>query len=495
MFSGRIYLGFSPTRVAEAIAVVGESVALVGDSKRFEALCKELGCEWVELRGVAMPGFFDAHAHLDGIGFSDYAVDLRGCRSIAEMKDRIRRALPRFGGRWVYARGWDQELFAEGRWPTRADLDEVCGDRLCVAIRVCGHAGVVSSRVIEELRLVERFGSSPNLVRDESGNPTGVVLEEVLEFVRSELGRDIEEVRRWVEAGARRCLESGVTGVAWMSASVPAIASYAYALKRLANPPRVSIYADPSYLETLEPLGPLSIGSRARVVGVKLFVDGSLGARTALLSSPYSDDPSTSGRLVADPRELERLCRAARARGLDVAVHAIGDRAMDIAMSLVESYGARIEHASVVRDDQLSALSRLLPRISIQPHFVVTDWWVDRRLGDRVRWVYRFRELAEVARLGVSTDSPVEPLSPWETIFAAVEASPPGKRLGMEEALKLYTEGSASISRAERCGRLEPGYLADIIVLDRDPLEVEGEEIKRIRVLETYVGGELAYPR
>ncbi len=494
VFTGRIYAGFKPTRVVEAIAVLGESIVFAGSASRIEELCKELECDWVELKGVAMPGFVDAHAHLDGVGFSSYAVDLRGCRSVEELKERIRKALGRFGGRWVYGRGWDQELFSEGRWPTRWDLDEVCGDRLCVAIRVCGHAGVVNSRVLEELKLVERFGDSPNLVRDSRGVPTGVVLEDALGFVREALWSDAEEVRKWIEAGIRKCLELGVTGVAWVSCSIPSIAILPQVLKHFDNPPRISIYAEPRYLEVFSGLGRVAVAPRARVVGIKLFADGSLGARTAWLSEPYSDDPSTSGRPVASLEELERLCRAARSRGLDVAIHAIGDRALDVALRLVEAYGVRIEHASVVRNDQLAHMSKLLPRVSIQPHFVVTDWWVRKRLGERVSWVYRFRELAEVARLGVSTDAPVEPLNPWETVFAATHVSPPGKRIGVEEALKLYTEGSASISHLEKCGRLEPGYLADFVVLDRDPLEVEGEELRRIRVLETYVGGERAYP-
>ncbi len=488
VFVGRIYTSFSPLRSVEALAVLGESVVYAGSLRDVEkTLCRTLPCSFVDLRGVAVPGFIDAHLHLDGVGFSELSIDLRGCRSIDEMKRRIGECAKSFGGRWVYGRGWDQELL--GRWPTRWDLDEVCGDRLCLAIRVCGHAGVVNSRVLEELGLVERFGSSPNLVRDERGVPTGVVLEEVLEFVRDELGRDFREVRRWVEAGVRECVEHGVTGCAWMSVSLPALATLAELYKRCATPSRVSVYLEPRALEVLKPVSRICVSSRACIVGVKMFLDGSLGARTAWLSSPYSDDPTTVGRPSTSLDEAAKLCSRARNAGLDVAIHAIGDRAIDWALELARRFGARIEHASVVRDDQLPRFENV--RVSIQPHFVVTDWWVDRRLGEeRMRWVYRFAELAKIAQLGISTDAPVEPINPLETIYAACCASPPGKRLSVVDALRLYTEGSAKISHLSRCGKLEPGFFADIAVLDRDPLEVDCEELRRAKIVETYIGGE-----
>ena len=489
---GRIYASFSPTRVVEAIAVLGERVVFSGSLRSVEeSLCRELPCEFVELRGTAVPGFVDAHMHLDGVGFSEISIDLRGCRSVEELKERFRRGLEKFGGRWVYGRGWDQELL--GRWPTRWDLDEVCGDRLCVAIRICGHAGVVSSRVLEELKLVEGFASSPNLVRDERGVPTGIVLEEVLEFVRRELGRDLREVRRWVEYGVRKCVELGVTGCAWMSASIPGVLSLAELYKGIAVAPRVSLYLDPRALEHLGYPRPGFVAPRMLIAGVKLFLDGSLGARTAWLSKPYSDDLSTCGRPVIDLGRATEICSRARSAGLDIAIHAIGDRAIDWALDLAHRFGARIEHASVVRDDQLHRFEGV--RVSIQPHFVITDWWIDRRLGvERMGWVYRFAELARYARIGISTDAPVEPLNPFETIYAACCASPPSKRLSVEEALKLYTEGSASISHLKHCGRLEPGFFADFVVLDKDPLEVDCEELRKIRIVETYIGGERVYP-
>jgi predicted amidohydrolase YtcJ len=248
-----------------------------------------------------------------------------------------------------------------------------------------------------------------------------------------------------------------------------------------------------------------------RIMGVKLFADGALGPRTAWLSEPYTDDPSTSGVPLLEPEELKKLVKRTHDIGLQVAVHAIGDRALDAVLDAFsyikpEKLRHRIEHASLVRDDQLEELKKLNPALSVQPHFVLSDWWAKSRVGEkRIKWLYRFKTLITSGLLvGFSTDAPVEPVNPWETIYAAITRGrydnvpyyedTASEKLTLLESLYAYTQGSARLLRSEsEIGTLEQGKLADFIILDKDPLSVTEKELRELRVRETYVSGERAY--
>ena len=513
LFLGKIYTSFKPLRSVEAMLVGFGRVLWIGDAKRGEALCRELVCEAIDLgNSIALPGFVDAHAHLEGVGRNIRIVDLRNVESIEELKEKLRSYASRTTSDWIVGRGWDQEKFREKRWPTKLDLDEVSRDRKVLIVRVCGHAGVVNSRVIEELKLVEIFGSNPNLVRDERGEPTGIVLEEVLSYVYGKY-RESEEIEELIDEGQREFLRYGVTGIGYVSVDLRALVGVLSLASMKKLKLRASLYLDLETVEKLKDLGiPLrSLGiDRAKIVGIKIFADGSLGARTAWLSKPYSDDPTNSGTPLIDAKKLRYVIEMARDLDLSVAIHAIGDRALDLVLKVVEETSAaemvRIEHASIVRDDQLDALAKLRIPLVVQPHFVITDWWVVKRVGtERARYVYRFRDFVEKnIPTAFSTDAPVEPVNPWETIYAAITR---GKDDGIElyehtrdqvldlaTALYLYTEASARIAGIENVGKLEPGYLADIAVIDRDPFELEPREIRRISNAATYIEGERVYP-
>lgn len=513
--NGTVYASFKPLEVHQAVVVCGERFLFVGSEARALTLARWLGARVIDLEGkVVVPGFVDAHLHLDGLGNFLHSLDLRGTRSIEELKRRLREFATRSADQWIVGRGWDQELFEERRWPTRFDLDEVVRDRPVVLTRVCGHVAVLNTKAMEELRLMEMAGD-PDVVVDEEGIPTGLVRERVLlEHVRARVQPSFEELKRRLVDAMNYVASRGVTAVGFVSCTRASFkALQELNRERGGLPVRVFAYLTPDALGSLSSLGiRLGFGTPHLVVnGVKVFIDGTLGARTAWLTEPYADAPHLRGRLLMPEGELHELASKVSEQGLQLAAHAIGDAAIDVVLAVYRRLGSRvrelrhrIEHASLVREDQIAEIAKLGARVAIQPGFALSDRWAVSRVGeDRIRWLYPFASLARAGvKLGISTDAPVEDVDPWATIRAAVVRSVRGQhpgsvseRLELNEVLHLYTLGSAECLHAEdRIGVIRPGAFADFVVLDRDPLKVGAESLSRVRVLETYVGGVRVYP-
>ena len=515
LFIGTIYTSYKPLEKVEALIVVGDRVMYVGTAERAEAICEEIGCEVYRLgKEVILPGFIDAHAHLDGIGLKLNTIDLHGVKSIEELKNVLRVHSQRFS-KWVIGRGWDQELFQERRYPTRWDLDEAVPDKPVLIVRTCGHVGVVNSKALEILRIDEVFRENPNLVRDEKGIPIGIVMEDVLSYIEKSVEFSFDEIKKFLLDAQHHAVKNGITTIGFVSVSLRILPVIFHLYRHNLIKLRLRLYLEPEALGVLESLGVRgALGDdMVRIQGIKTFVDGSLGGRTAWLSNPYSDDPTTTGIPLINESKLEELAKRVAKLGMQLAVHAIGDRAIDLVINVFERlklepklYRFRIEHASLVRDDQLEKIRSLGIIAVVQPHFVISDWWIIKRLGpERAKWVYRFKTMLDHGiPLALSSDAPVEPINPWETVYAAVDR---GKSLGIElanltpyegidvpTALHLYTYGSAYALRDSRLGKLKPGYYADFIVVDRDPLSLaEVEDIVKVHVIATYIGGETVY--
>jgi len=491
----RVYTSFRPTRYAEAVVAACGRVVYAGwleEAVRVARLLGEaLGCRPRSSRveGVIVPGFVDAHLHLASLGFETGGVDLRGVDSLEELADLLRREARRFSD-WVYGRGWDQDRL--GGWPTRSLLDDAVPDKPVVLMRVCGHAAAVNT---EALRRLGKPAAGDGLLFEE----------EAWEAYRA-ARRSLPAARLVLEA-QRVLLENGVTAAATMGADAQELRGLVEAWRSGALRLRVRVYLDRVLLHALHDAGvaPGGLGDELlRVVGVKLFVDGSLGARTARLREPYSDDPGNRGRLLLDAAGVAREARLAKSLGLDVAVHAIGDEAVLEAVRGLQAAGARgrVEHASLTPPDVLEALAASGARVASQPRFILSDYWAPERLGERVRWLYAYRSMiARGIALGFSSDAPVEPVNPLEGVYAAVARPGPvgeatrGERLDVETALHLYTAGSAAVLGETRLGCLEPGCAADAAVLAEDPLSVAPEALPDIEFLGAVVAGEWAWRR
>lgn len=528
--NGKIYVSFRPKKVLEALIVANERVIYAGENQKAKKIAELLGGEIVDLGGkTILPGFIDSHMHLDELGMYLNMVDLRGVRSIKELKKKVEDYAKKLQTTWVLGHGWDQELFEEKRWPTRWDLDEVVKDKPVMLSRVCLHAAVLNTKAMELTGLLEI--DSPGVIKNERGEPTGIVKEEAFELAREKFKETLtlEDYEKFFKDAMSFVASQGVTTVGFVSCDEKSIQGLGRLKEKINFLIRVRTYLDPGrremnksgmygkkdILESLKKLGvKRGFGDeKLKINGIKILADGSLGARTAWLSKPYSDEPSTSGYPNIDEKTLKELVKEAHEAGLQVAIHGIGDKTIDMILDAYEDIGDikrrrhRIEHASILRKDQIKRMARLGVVSSVQPHFVITDWWAKARLGDeRVEWIYPFKSmLKEGIVIGLGTDCPVEILNPSETVYAAVtrgkyENVPyyedtKNECLTLEEALHAYTFGSAYIMFEEaNLGTLEEGKLADFIVIDRDPFEVNEKELRNIKVLETYVGGKKVYP-
>ena len=495
-----------PGKQFEALAVLRGVVEAAGTQTSLEEFGSRYGYRVVDLEGrTAVPGLIDAHIHLASLAKAREAyIDLHSARSIEELKKLVKRGVEGREG-WVLGRGWDQERLEERRPPTRWDLDPVTGDRPVLLYRVCGHVAVANTAALRLTGLLEDPGRVPGVDLDEQGRPTGILREAAAEYVaRKAPEPGPETLARYLEKTLRSLAEFGVTGVHTVYARRTEI----LALQRVGHIARVRIYVEPGLAGPLEALGlEAGFGDQwLKIMGVKVLTDGSLGARTAALREPYNDDPSTRGVMNYSDDAIFDLMLLVRETRLQGSFHAIGDRALEAVLRIAEKIGVsgpalRVEHASLAPPDLREKMTSVKPVVVVQPQFVLSDTWIIERLGERAKHAYPFRSLLKAGLLlAASSDAPVEEPNPWMGVYAAVargepEGLPlsrltPGERLSVEEALTMYTSGSAAASLDKGfLGCLEPGCAADIAVLNRDPFKTSINGLKEVRSVVTLVAG------
>lgn len=463
----------------------------------------------IDLKGATvLPGFIDCHIHLLEYGLSLRKLDLRDVRSIEDLKKRVLERA-RADSDWILGLGWDQEKFVERRYPTRKDLDEVSPRNPMLLQRICCHICVVNSLALE-VAGISSMTPDPEggiIDRDAAGEPTGILRESAVELIErmvpAPTPADYESATL---TACQKAVEAGLTSVHCIVNSENELRTLLQLNKKGLLPIRFYLLIPVSQLNAAKQLGlTTGFGNRwIRIGAVKIFTDGSLGASTAALEHPYHDDPENSGVTVYSQENLDRIIADAHASGFQVAVHAIGDRATRMLLDSLEKTNSatgdghlrhRIEHASVLNPELIQRLKRSRVIVTIQPHFVVSDFWIDQRLGlERTRFTYPFRSLLEAGLLVVgSSDCPVEPLSPLSGIGAAVDRKG-AEALDAEDAVALYTRNAAYASFEEDLkGTIAPGKYADLVVLEKDPCTVRPTEISEINVLLTILGGKVVY--
>lgn len=507
-----IVVSYRPLITTRAILVVDGVVAGFGEPSDLKGAARSMGADVIEYNYPVLPGFIDAHMHLEGLGVMLASIDLNNARSIEEIGELLVRGPRRRLGEWIIARGFDHELLSEKRVPTRRDLDKFIKDRPVLLIHRSGHMGVLNSVgmdiVLSEIGLdgLGRIDVEKGLLYEDS-------LVKVYEHVKESISAlDYIDIYR---SAVQHLLAHGITSIGIAGCTPNCLKGLRILDSNggLDVRAHVYVYYGEGGLDYVVSgaLDAWRRDSMIRINGLKIFADGALGTHTAYLSKPYSDKPDTRGVELLSSKKIEEVLVEASRLGLQVAVHAIGDAALDNVLrayrrheSSVRRYRHRIEHASLVRPDQIMLIRELRPVVVVQPRFVIADTWLLDRVGEeRVKWCYPFKSLYQATITAFSTDAPVEPVNPWETIYAAVtRGSLDGVRhgsltmdesLGLIESLDAYTRGAAYAVFNDRIGCLRPGCKADFIIVDRDVFTISEKSIRGIRVLATFVGGRIKY--
>lgn len=482
---------FTGTRYAEALLVDSDRVVAVGSSEEVRRAAPT-GTESVDLAGrLIVPGLIDAHLHLGEMTLAREALDVSAPRSVRELVESIRRWAVDHPSGALIGYGWSADRLGRAEPPTRTELDGAVADRPLVLYHASGHAAVVNSATLGAAG-IDRSTPDPTggrIGRDADGTPNGALYDAAMHPLDALTSR---EATVGTEALARTLeivLAFGITSVAAMGVGREEVS----VLRELGEsgriPLHVRLYLHLDWLRSSEapPIGALGPRDRLAVTGVKAFTDGAFGPRTAWLSTPYADAPGEIGLPSGTVAYLPAALGDATSRGFAPALHAIGDRAVERAIELlapiVGTTGApaRIEHAALTPPDLFPRLDAVRPALVVQPGFVWSDHWLAQRLGgDRARWAYLFRTLAERGHLlAGSSDAPCDPLDPWRGLRACVHrrdpegrsANPdPSEAVPVEEAVRMYTVNGGRALGEPDLGSLEPGGRADFLVLDRSEL-------------------------
>ena len=498
---------------ATAVAVKNGRIVAVGSNTEIHKHAAN-GTNIIDAHNkTVIPGLVDCHVHMTEFGFFLQSPDLKNTRSINEMQQKLREHTSKTRGKgWILGGRWDHEKLAENRYPTRWDLDAAVPDQPVFLVRVCGHIGVANT---EALRLAgitkETVVEGGKIGLDETtGQPDGILKENAMRLIWKTIPKpSLEALEEASMLACNKAVEAGLTGVHWIAESADEIQTIMNLDSEGKLPLRVYLGVPPKLLDTRADLHlpTRTSNSKVRFGFVKLFADGSLGSRTAALKQPYSDEPNSNGLLLHSKDKLCQLVLKAHKARLQVAVHAIGDRAVETVLDAYEealkqyprkNHRHRIEHCSILNPELINRIKALGLIASVQPHFVVSDFWLIDRVGiQRARWAFPFRTLVNHGVVVASgSDCPVESISPLLGVWAAVAKRDSPENLTPMQALETYTLNAAYASFDEdEKGTIEVGKLADFTVLSNDLSNVEPNLIRNITVEMTVVNGKVVYAR
>ena len=510
---------------AEAVAVIGERIVAVGSRAEIDSW-RGAATRVIDAHGrLLLPGFNDSHVHFIDGGAALAEVQLNDATSAEEFKRRLAAQAARTAaGEWILGGGWDETKWSPRQQPTAALIDDVTRNIPVFVDRYDGHQGLANSAA---MRLAGISAGTADvaggvIVRDESGTPTGIFKDAAEDLIFKAIPPRSHEQRL---AAARRALSAaasvGVTSVQHMSAEYADVEVYSELLEkgqlttRIYCAPLETGWQDQSKVGLRRAWG----SPYLRLGAVKGFADGSIGSRTAALLKPYSDEPDNQGILSAEmnPPEAmrERLMRA-DAAGLQLRVHAIGDRAITMVLDMFDAIERAngyhdqrmtIEHAQHIAPDDLERFAKLHVIASMQPYHAIDDGrWVEARIGhERARTSYAWRSLLDHGvTLAFGTDWDVAPLNPMLGLYAAVTRATldgknpqgwiPEQKITLAEAVEAYTLGSAFAEFQENDkGSISAGKLADMVILSEDIFAIKPEAIRNVRVETTIVGGRIVY--
>ncbi len=527
-YNGIISTLDSQDTMAEAIGITDGKISFVGSNQEAAALSSE---ERIDLAGKMMlPGFVDSHLHMLHYAFVENSVKLFDCRSVKDVLDAaaqrlaVRKEKPLS---WLFGRGWNEELFDEAKYPDKKQLDALADDIPILLVRVCGHTAVCNSCGLEKLKQIKQY---PEICRDVD-EAHGILKENAVQFFYSVLDAPSqEEIEDLIKFGISKLNEVGVTAIQSDDlASLPGknwrrIMSAFKALDSRGEM-NLRIY-EQCLFERFEDLkGFLKEGYRTGQRGnfftvgpVKLLQDGSLGARTAALSQPYEGDPANTGLIIYEQEELNEIVACCDKHQMQIAVHCIGDRAMDMVIKAIESSPYRkdnpkdrhgIVHAQITNQKVLDDMKKNHIIAYIQPVFLDLDMdIVESRIGSqRMDKVYAWKSMLDMGiPISGGSDAPVVSFDVLENIYFAVtrkniSGQPekgwlPEEAMSVHEAVRLFTKNAAYSSYSEKVsGTIEVGKYADLVVLNQNIYDIPPEKIKDAQVEMTVLNGKVIYQK
>jgi predicted amidohydrolase YtcJ len=512
---------------AQAIAITDGRITWVGSDTQAQKLFPSPKRR-VDLGGATvMPGIIDAHTHMFELGKSLLRLNLKDVGTEEEVVARVRvKAASAAPGEWILGWGWDEGKWAS-HYPDNEALSDASPDNPVFLVGLHSFAAWANKKALATAGITAATKDPDNgkiLRHETTGEPTGILLNHAQDLVESHVPpMPLEQTKKAIELAAQECIRNGLTSVHEARVSSVMIQAYRELLQEGRLPVRVYAMldgADRALVEDWLKRGPeIDPQHQLTIRAFKLFADGALGSRGAALVEPYSDAPQSKGVVTTTEAGIYDLTRRSLTRGFQVCTHAIGDAANRMTLdayekALHETPAAhdprlRVEHAQVLTPQDIPRFSQLGVVPSMQPVHCTSDMaWAEKRVGpERIKGAYAWRSLLKTGvHLPLSSDFPGETLNPFYGIYAAItrqdpEGNPPAgwhpeQRLSLQEALRGYTrEGAYAEFEEKQKGSLQPGMLADLIVISKDisRLGPQPRELLSLRVMKTFIGGKLVY--
>ncbi|MBY8989068.1 MAG: amidohydrolase [Candidatus Lokiarchaeota archaeon] len=510
---------------AEAVGIKGDKIVIVGTLEEVRLKMGE-NCEFIDLNGkTLLPGFTDSHMH--PMGYINHLLnpDLTNVKSLNDLIAYLKEVSEkRKEDEFIIAYNFSEEKFDNATLPNRWDLDKACPNHPVFILRYDGHIGIANTEALKLAELDEHtiVPEGGEIRKDKDGKLTGVISENALNLIFSKISMPDDDLIKAAATKASNTLaQKGLT-------SIHGIINADNRFKDDdQNADEFSLYQSIqnymwqdcySFIETEYPLKFIEIckrylqegryGSKLKIGGLKLYLDGSFGAKTACMFEPFTDAPEQCGFCVIEEEEIYEKMKIAHTNSFQIVIHAIGDRANRIAVDLYKKlltefpkkdHRHRIEHASMLTEDVINDMAKFGIIASCQPPFINSEYnWISKRIGEeRCKYTYPMKSIVKAGVvLASGSDCPVEDPSPILGLHALVTRNMfvPEECLNIEEALKSYTINTAYAAFEEDIkGSIEVGKFADLVILDRNPLEIPKDEIKGIQVVETIIRGKTVY--
>lgn len=518
VYGAGMYTADSQFNKHEAIAIKAGKIVAVGEKSVITN--KYSADSTVDASGMYIfPGFIDAHCHFSGYALSSYRLDLVGTTSYDEVLSQVIAYNKTNTLDWIYGRGWDQNDWAIKEYPDKEELDSLFPGKPVILKRIDGHAVLCNQKALDMAGITVNTIIQGGIIEKKNGNLTGILIDNATEPVEKIIPAlpPVAETIQYLQQAEQECFSLGLTGVVdcGVKADVVTVLKQLYEQNKLSIGNSILLAQDDSTLNAYAAKGYYKNG-QFQINGIKMYADGALGSRGACLLQPYTDMPGHLGMLLSDIGKMREIATLAKAHNLQLCTHAIGDSANRTILRLYSEFLAknndlrwRIEHAQVVdyQDYYWFFACKIIP--SVQPTHAISDMpWAGDRIGsERLPTAYAYKKLLELTGwIALGTDFPVEAINPLATFYTAVarrdkDGNPengflPENKLSRKEALLGMTAWAAkSVFWEKEKGSIETGKDADIIILDKDIMEIPENELLNVNIIYTIVKGKTVYKK